>query len=171
MTIFYQLHSVLIREKLYVTTDRKGTYTCSPRGVLQIGRQYSVPVTTDEIASERQETVLRNLYVVKTDEDTQTAWTEYLTPSIKDTIKYGGAFTLEGEHAVNLLGEWWLLGFSATPKEGKEYIKYHIDHDRQTYATTTGPGITIAGMATLGWLTCLPWLIISPTWEAYTLES
>ena len=169
MTIFYQLHSVLIREKLYVTTDKRGSYMVNPRGVIPMARQYSVPVMTDEIASERQETVLKNLYAVKTDESTRTAWTERLTPSIKDAIKYGGNFTLEGPHAVNLLGEWWLVGFP--PQCDDPTTKYEIDHDRQTWIETTGPGITAAGLDTLGWLSCWPWLRVSSTWEAYTLET
>lgn len=174
MTIFYQLHSVLIREKLYVTTDKKGSYTANPRGVLVLNAPLTTPIITTEINTEPEHRCWKAATAMAFDREVRTAWTEDLDSNTEQLLGRAVPGSVNGPMAFNLLGEWWIAALSPlwwqTALEMSEVQHYEINENRQEIRPTA-KGINFAGLEALGWLMCWPWLMISPTWEAYTLET
>ena len=85
--IFYPLHAVLIREQLTVTTDKRGTYKATPRGVLVLNKPLTVPIITDEINSEPVERVWKSAVDMEFDNASRTAFTAPMTARKRELLR------------------------------------------------------------------------------------
>ena len=174
MTIFYQLHAVLIREQLLVTTDKRGTYKATPRGVLVLNAPLTTPIITLDVNTEPEHRCWKAATAMAFDREVRTAWTEDLDPNTERLLGNATPGSVKGPMAFNLLGEWWIAALSPlwwqTALKMSEVQHYEVNENRQEIRPVA-KGINLAGLETLGWLMCWPWLVISPTWEAYTLET
>ena len=184
--IFYPLHAVLIREQLTVTTDKRGTYKATPRGVLVLNKPLTVPIITDEINSEPVERVWKSAVDMEFDKASRTAFTAPMTARKREVLRGlepGEVASMNiGSLSFYLLNEWWIGAKPATltvtttdkttDKEVSGYII--IDHNRQTvtgYSERGDNGLSPSEMLAAGWLMCWPWLLVSPDWQAYTIET